>query len=129
MISSDLREKIIEYVESRISLEELETWLAPQLHGFLSDPYTSDSEVAADIELGLVDIANSVRSEEDLRQLLNEKLKEAPATRIIYEASGYELSGSSSRTTRQSVASAGTPMSAQLAQLPAGYTSYETEAR
>lgn len=75
MLSSELRDKVQEYIESKISLEQLEDWVVPREPAFLKDPASLDADLIVAIELGLADISDSVTTEEELRNALRAALK------------------------------------------------------
>ena len=75
MLSSEVREKVTEFVESNISLSELEEWLVPRLPSFMREPYSADSDVVAEIELGLAEINDGIRTTEELRNNLKRVLE------------------------------------------------------
>ena len=52
MLSSDLRDKVLQFVETSITTSQLEEWLVPRLPLFLRTPDTVDANVVAAIELG-----------------------------------------------------------------------------
>jgi|SRR5581483_2452016 hypothetical protein len=74
MISPEFQEQVMQYLNLNISLEELEKWLAPFLYDFLADPDSADAKLAGTIELGLADLANGVRTEDEFRNDLKERL-------------------------------------------------------
>ncbi len=74
MISSELRIMVLQYINSEISFEQLEEWIVPRLPVFLSDPNSVDADIVSAIELGLAEISDGLRNEEEFRELLNDEL-------------------------------------------------------
>ncbi len=75
MLSSELRDKVQEYIESKINLEQLEDWVVPREPAFLKDPASLDADLIAAIELGLAEFSDSVTTEEEFRNALRAALK------------------------------------------------------
>lgn len=95
MITSELFIIVDKYVQKNISLEELEDWIVPRLPFFFRLPLSQASEFVAGIELGLAEISNGSRTEEEFRNMLSELLREADTIWLSYPLSN-ELSVSSS---------------------------------
>lgn len=76
MISSALRDKILEFTQKRISLSDLEEWLVPQIPILISDPDSAESDLVAAIELGIADSEAGIRSSEDLIRFFEQVLSE-----------------------------------------------------
>jgi hypothetical protein len=88
MISNVLREKVLELFEEKISIEEMEEWLVPQLPALISNPDSDDADLVSAVELGLSEMSEGIRTYESfiqyLQQAISEKLvliTERPATR------------------------------------------------
>jgi hypothetical protein len=75
MISLELREKILHYINKDITLEDLEDWLIPKLPIYIKSPDSTDSDIISALELGLAELSNGIRSEEELRTYLKECLQ------------------------------------------------------
>jgi hypothetical protein len=71
MLSSDLRDAIISFVEDRSTVTQLEEWLVPRLPVYLQSPETDDADVVAAVELALADMAAGTRTVQDIRSDLN----------------------------------------------------------
>lgn len=71
--------KVSDYLEHRITLEELEDWLVRNLGLFLSPPSKDApddaSELAGTIELGLAEMSKGHRTEEEFRALVEEFIR------------------------------------------------------
>lgn len=76
MLSSELRNKIIEFVEKKIEISELENWLVPNLPLLISSPDSLNSDVVSAIELGLAEVSSDLRTQEEFTQLLLDVLSE-----------------------------------------------------
>lgn len=74
MISLDLRNKIIEYIDKKITLEQLEDWIVPREANLLRLPDSNDADLIATVELGLAEISNGNWSEEKFRRELGNAL-------------------------------------------------------
>lgn len=76
MLSLELRNIIYQFVNSEITIEELENWYVPRLAFLLSDPNSDDADVVAAVELGLAELSNGLTDEDELRATLASVLKE-----------------------------------------------------
>lgn len=76
MISSVLRDKILEFVQKRISISDLEEWLVPQIPVLIADPDSAESDLVATIELGIAELEAGIRSSEDLIRFFEQVLSE-----------------------------------------------------
>ena len=74
-VTSNIFEKVSDYLENVITLEELEDWMAPNLGLFLSLPPNDASELAGAIELGLAEMTKGHRTEEEFKTLIKEFIK------------------------------------------------------
>jgi len=74
MLSSELREKITEFVESDMPMNELEEWLVPRLPWFMREPYSADSNVVAEVELGLAETNAGIQTIKEFRDNLKRVL-------------------------------------------------------
>lgn len=70
MIASELRERITQYVDNALSLEELEEWLIPRLPIYARESDSEDANAVATIELGLAELSEELFTEEQLREQL-----------------------------------------------------------
>lgn len=75
MLSSDLRNAILSFIEQERSAAQLEEWLVPRLRYYLENPDDTDANVAAEIELGLVELSKGRESEDSLRVALQALLQ------------------------------------------------------
>ncbi len=76
MLSHELRDKVLQYVNAEITLEELEDWLVPRLPEYLTFQPSTDAEVAGAIELGLAELSDCLITEDDLRRSLAHMLSD-----------------------------------------------------
>jgi len=99
MISSELRDKLLQYISVETTLEQLEDWVVPRLPAFLKEPNSTDADIISAVELGLVDVSDGIRTEDELRAYLNETLQEV---NVLFQVSdGLKIqtkSGSSNQT-------------------------------
>ncbi|MFC2069747.1 hypothetical protein ACFLTB_01030 [Chloroflexota bacterium] len=77
--------KVNDYLEKRLSLWELESWLASMLNIYLSNPNSEAAELAGAIELGLSEINDNVKTERGLRRSLRDLLKDEPINSVSYQ--------------------------------------------
>ena len=83
MLSLELKDKVLQYIDSSITLEQLEDWLVPRLPIFLRKSEAADADVVAAIELGLAEISNEIRTELEFRSLLTKALRGQTAV-LVY---------------------------------------------
>jgi len=100
MLSSDLRDKALQFVETSITLSQLEEWLVPRLPFFLRTPDSVDANVVAAIELGLAEVSSGIRTQDEFRDYLKDVLRENSAISAFYPADLSQRieSGSANRT-------------------------------
>ncbi len=75
-LTSEIFRKVFQYLDSEISVEDIEDWLVPHLYEFLALPLCSASELAGVIELGLAEMSGGQCSEDDFRSLLKRYIQE-----------------------------------------------------
>lgn len=85
MLSYELREHVLDYINNRIDFEALEDWYVPRLRQFLNDPNSADADVIATIELASVHLAEGLISESEARDMLRDALIEADHESIHLE--------------------------------------------
>jgi hypothetical protein len=100
MLSFELTDKILQYVDSTITIAQLEDWLVPRLPFLARNSEGEDSDLVAAVELGLAELGNGIRSEDNLRNFLRKVIQEKASLRILYQPNTYPptIVGSSSRT-------------------------------
>jgi len=89
-ITSELYEKVIEYVNDEISVTQFENWLLPNLGQILALPDCPPRDLAADIQLGLAEMSNGDRSEAELKDLIRELIEHSDI--VICEPTPYSVS-------------------------------------
>lgn len=65
-----LHTKVGEYLDKRITLQELESWMAPRTCGFYDIPYSRMAKLAHVVELYLSELHDGLRTERSLRRAL-----------------------------------------------------------
>ena len=70
MLSYEFKDVIFEFIQSNITVQQLEEWLVPRLPTLIKEQDSSDADVVATIELGLAEMSDGIRTEEDFRKLL-----------------------------------------------------------
>ena len=75
-LTSEIFSKVFQYLDGKISLEDIEDWLVPHLYEFLTLPPCSAAELAGIVELGLAEMSRGQSSEEDFRSLLKKYIRE-----------------------------------------------------
>ena len=76
--------KVQDYVDRRITLHELESWLVHRLPVYLSNPNSAAAELVGVIELGLAEIQAGIRSERSLTKLLGLQVASNPISTESY---------------------------------------------
>lgn len=100
MFTSELLSVIDEYVEGVISLEQLEDWLVPRLPSLFRLPLTEPdaTDLAAAVELGLAEMSNQAKTEDEFRNMLKALLGELTSVRAAYPSDKVTVSESSNQT-------------------------------
>jgi hypothetical protein len=92
-----------DYIERKIKLRDLESWIVSMLPIYLSNTNNAASDLASIIELGLAEVHAGIRSERGLRKLLTQHLIGNPVKFESYPcdiSTGYTISsGSAFQTT------------------------------
>lgn len=70
MLSYELREYVLDYINDRIDFEMLEEWYIPRLHEFLAQPESDDADVVAVLENASVMLAEDLISDDDAKDML-----------------------------------------------------------
>lgn len=104
MISSILRDTILDFVESRITAHDLEEWFVPRLPDLIRYPDSADADVISAIELGLTELDLNIRTREDFVNFLKRVLREHSVVITYLRATptAVNQTGSSNATPRQS---------------------------
>ena len=86
MLSSELSNKILEFVESSITMSQLEEWLVPRLPFFLRTPNSADADVVSAVELGLAEVSSRIRTNEEFRNYLRHVLRQHNLVSTLHPA-------------------------------------------
>ncbi len=76
MLSYELREQVLDYINNRIDFEDLQDWYVPRLRQFLEDPNSADADMIAAIELASVQLAEGLSSEDEVKFMLLDTISE-----------------------------------------------------
>lgn len=98
--SIEIFSRVNDYIERRMTLRQLESWLICVLPTYLSNPDSAAAELAGTIELGLAEIQAGIRKERSLRRLLSQYIAYNPIRYEIYphQTSINETTSSASLT-------------------------------
>jgi hypothetical protein len=116
MLSYELREQVLDYINNHIDLESLEDWYVPRLRQFLKDPDSADAEIVAAIELAVTHLAGGVQDEDEIKDILWDVLsKHSPVMHLdITNPAPHSLASELRITTRASSGSDGQPARASF---------------
>ena len=89
--SAELFLRATDCVERTIRLRDLETWLAPRLRYFLTNPENPPGQLAGLIELCLAEFHDGIRTERSVRTRLSRFLANAPIRYISYSDKPEQL--------------------------------------
>lgn len=98
-LTSEIFGKVFQYLDGKISLEDIEDWLVPHLYEFLTLPPCSASELAGVVELGLAELSIGQHSEHDFRAMLQEYIREHDTITIDMRPPEPVCTGTSTDTT------------------------------
>lgn len=70
MLSYELREQVLDYINNRLDLENLEDWYVPRLRQFLEIPESADAEIVAALELAVTHLSNDLQTEDEIKDML-----------------------------------------------------------
>ena len=84
MLDSELLKIIDRYLARAISLEELEDWLVPRLPALFRMRFSTISDLVAEIEAGLAELSDQMRTEEEFRHLLKNCIQQVQAVWANY---------------------------------------------
>ena len=91
MLSYELWDMVLRYAEASITVSELEEWLVPREPDIMRDPHLADADVVAAIHLGLAEMSEGLRTEDDLRNYLRELIAEYPVVAAFHAPSEFEI--------------------------------------
>lgn len=99
MLTPELLKITDDYLERNISLEQLEEWFVPRLPFFFKPPYSSASELATEIEVGLAEISDKTLTEEAFRNSLTDFFNKQTTFVLNYpDVSEENFEGSSNQS-------------------------------
>ena len=99
-LTSEVFRKVSQYLNGKISLEDVEDWLVSHLYEFLTLPPCSASELAGTIELGLAEMSSGQCSEDDFRSLLEKYIREHDTITIDIRPPELVFTSGSANTTQ-----------------------------
>ena len=76
--SIELLTRVGDYLERRITLRDLESWLVPRLPLYLQNPSSNIAEIVGTIELCLSELNAGIRTERGVRQVLARRFANEP---------------------------------------------------
>lgn len=83
MLTSELLDMLDRYLQGTISLDELEDWLVPRLPIFFGPmEHSSATDLVAGIELGLAEMSEGMRTEEEFRESVRQELQKMQIIRL-----------------------------------------------
>lgn len=91
MITSELRNIVLELIDNRITTKDLEDWLVPRLPLFLSSPDSADADVVSAIELCLAEIDAGIKTEEVFREFMVKVLQEQTAVLTLWSTNANQV--------------------------------------
>jgi len=101
--SIEIYSKLGDYIQRRITLWDLESWLVPRLPIYLENPESAVGQVASAIELCLAELQAGLRSERSISPLLAGHLKTTPILWTRYpEAQPEDITSSANVNQSQS---------------------------
>lgn len=106
MLSYELREHVLDYINNRIDFEALEDWYVPRLREFLSDPNSADADVVAAIELAAAHLAEGLVSESEARDMLWDELSQNSS--VMHRDLSEEIPTPGGKVAYSSTSSSGT---------------------
>ena len=72
--SIEIFSKVNDYIERRITLWDLESWLVPRLPLYFEHPHSAVGQLASAIELCLAELQGGIRSERSVKTLLRDQV-------------------------------------------------------
>jgi hypothetical protein len=94
MLTSELRKIIIDYLDSKITIAELEDWLVPNLPILIRVPDSTDTDIVSALELGIAELNSGLRDHNELKEYLLEVLREVTIKSIYPITSTTTISSS-----------------------------------
>lgn len=76
MLSLELKSKILQVVDTTMTIEEFEDWLVPELPVYLASPNSVDADVVAAVELGLAEMSDGIITKNEFLTLLKNIIRE-----------------------------------------------------
>lgn len=100
--SIDIYSRVTDYIEHKITLREMESWVVSMLPIYLSNPDSDAAILASRVELGLAEIQAGIRTERGLRRLLAQRIRNriiSPTSHPYKTSDNITISSSSSKDT------------------------------
>ena len=101
MISANLREMLMRFVDGNAGVRDLEEWLAPSAPELIRDPGSDDAQVVAFVELSLVEYGEGIKGEDSLRQSVGAELSKYPLVAVDFRRAMSTEATSSSATVHE----------------------------
>lgn len=95
---AELHSKVNDYLERRIGLRDLESWLVPRLPIYLDAPGSAVARLVGVIELSLAELHAGLRAERSLRAVVSRYLSMQRTVWFEYPADNPQNITSSSET-------------------------------
>ncbi len=96
MITSEFNQIIHQFLEAKITVQQLEEWLVPRLPSLVRIPTSSDANTAAAIELDLAELNAGIRTIIEFRKYLEEILQENHFIQFVYPENSSQVTTSGS---------------------------------
>lgn len=75
MLSFMLKEKVLAFLAGELTLQELEEWYVPRLPLLVTNLESVETELVSALDLGLAEMNDGIRTEDELRILLVETIR------------------------------------------------------
>ena len=82
MISSELYEQVVLFIDDEISLRELEDWYAPRILHYFDSPYAGDDELIATIEHALAELTAGILDLAGVKAQLSKAISESVVVKV-----------------------------------------------
>ena len=103
MITSDFYEIILQFIDAKITVQQLEEWLVPRLPSLVRIPTSVNANTAAAVELGLAELNAEIRTITEFRQYLKDILEDHPFIQFVFPKNSIPIITSSSNVSSTEV--------------------------